>query len=142
MVTATVEPRLSPVQPALAFFLAASVPLFLGAVLSDWAYRSTFEVQWSNFANWLIAGGLVFGGFALACALFGLRNAGLRRGAGAVGLVLALGMWVLGLIDAFVHARDAWAIMPTGFVLSVVVFVLCAAATWLAFAGLPRKVLP
>jgi hypothetical protein len=41
-------------HPMHAFFVAATVPLFLGAALSDWAYTSTYHVQWSNFSSWLI----------------------------------------------------------------------------------------
>ncbi|MBW8467080.1 MAG: hypothetical protein K0M67_02355, partial [Thiobacillus sp.] len=43
----------------------SSVPLFLGALLSDWAYTSSHEIQWVNFAAWLIAGGLLMAGLAL-----------------------------------------------------------------------------
>ena len=37
----------------------SSVPLFTGALLSDWAYSISHEIQWVNFAAWLIAGGLL-----------------------------------------------------------------------------------
>lgn len=123
-------------HPAHAFFLAATVPPFLGVVLSDVAYRSSHEIQWSNFSSWLIAGGLVFGGVALACALAAwLRGDGrtLRTG---FEVLLLLAMWVLGLVNACVHARDAWAVMPTGFVLSVIVAILACAAAALGFIGL------
>ena len=42
-------------------FLAFPLPLFLGALLSDAAYASSYEVQCINFAEWLIAGGLLVG---------------------------------------------------------------------------------
>src|SRR4051812_21981676 len=61
--------RLRSLHPLHAFLLAASVPLFLGALLSDLTYFSSHEVQWKNFASWLIIGGLIFGGFALLWAL-------------------------------------------------------------------------
>ena len=50
------------VHPVHAVLLAGTVPLFLGAMLSDIAYSASYEIQWSNFASWLIVGGLVFGG--------------------------------------------------------------------------------
>ena len=136
------RPRPRATHPAHAFFLAATVPPFLGAVVSDVAYRTSHEIQWSNFSSWLIAGGLVFGGIALACALAGGLRAdrpGVRMG---LEILLLLAMWVLGLVNAFVHARDAWAVMPTGFVLSVVVAILACVATWLGFAGLRAGAAP
>ena len=48
-------------------------------------------------------------------------------------LALAL-VFVVGLINSFVHARDAWAVMPAGLILSVVVTFLAAGATWLGLA--------
>ena len=44
--------------------------------------------------------------------------------------------WAAGFFDALHHARDAWAIMPTAMVLSVIVAVLAFAATWIGFSGL------
>lgn len=125
-----------PIHPLHAFLVAAPVPLFLGGLLSDWAYGSTPEPQWSNFAAWLIAGGMVFVGFALLWALIALlRSRGGRgRAASLFGLLLAL--FVLGLVDSFVHARDAYAIMPAAPILSAIVTLLAGAAAWLGFAGL------
>jgi uncharacterized membrane protein len=117
-----------------AFLLAACVPLFLGAALADYAYASTYHVQWTNFASWLIVGGLVFGGAALVCALIDLLRAG-RRGARFVAhFVLLLAAFVLGVINAFVHAADAWASMPTGLVLSLAVTLLAGVATAIGFS--------
>ena len=83
-------------HPVHAFLLAATVPLFLGAVLSDYAYTSTYHVQWSNFSSWLIVGGLVFGFAALACSLIDLRRDDRRGGRFAVSLVLILAVCVSG----------------------------------------------
>ena len=124
-----------------AFLLAAAVPLFLGALLGDWAYWKSYEIQWSNFASWLVAGGMVFLGIALVCALIDVFRAG-RRGRALVHFALLLVAFVLGFINALVHARDAWAVMPGGIVLSVVVLLLVAVATSMAFAGLRTGELP
>jgi len=124
-----------------AFLLAAAVPLFLGTLLSDWAYWRSYEIQWSNFASWLVAGGMVFLGIALVCALIDVFRAG-RRGRALVHFALLLVAFVLGFINALVHARDAWAVMPSGIVLSVVVLLLVAVATAMAFAGLRAGELP
>lgn len=124
------------IHPVQAFLLAGTTTLFLAALLNDIAYWATYQIQWANFASWLIAGGLVFGGVALLSALVGLRRAALRRGRYLVYFLLLLMSWALGLINALVHARDAWAAMPDGLVLSVVVAVLAGAATWLGFSRL------
>jgi len=43
---------------------------------------------------------------------------------------LLLATFVLGLIDCFQHAKDAWAVMPAGLVLSAIVFLLSCLAAW------------
>ena len=110
-----------------AFLLAAAFPLFLGALLSDYAYSTSYELQWSNFASWLVAGGMVFLGLALLCAIVDL----IRGRRSLLYFVLLLASFVLGFINALVHARDAYAVMPTGLVLSLLVLVLVGAATWM-----------
>jgi uncharacterized membrane protein len=121
-------------HPLQAVLLAGTLPLFLGALLSDYAYSSTYEVQWTNFASWLIAGALVFAGLALLGAAVDWRRTD-RGGSYTLYCVLLLATWVLGFINALIHARDAWATMPTGLVLSVLVFLLACVATWLGFSG-------
>ncbi|WP_434651893.1 hypothetical protein J3P96_14720 [Pseudomonas sp. R3-56] len=122
--------------PLHAVLLAGSVPLFLGALLNDIAYYKTYQIQWSNFASWLIAGGLLFCGLALLFALVNLIRAERKGGRPVVYFLLLLVTWVLGLINAFEHAKDAWAIMPQGLVLSVAVTVLACAAAWVGLTNL------
>jgi uncharacterized membrane protein len=116
--------------------LAFPLPLFVGALLSDLAYWSSIHVQWANFSSWLIAGGLLGGAFALLWALVDLfrhrRSDGRRRGAYFVVLLV---MWVLGFINALVHAKDAWATMPEGLILSAVTTLLALVAAWMGFSG-------
>jgi uncharacterized membrane protein len=121
-------------HPLHAAMLAGTVPLFLGAVLSDLAYWSSYHVQWSNFSSWLIAGGLVFGGFALLAALIGRFRASDGR-LPVVYPFLLLASWILGLGNAFVHALDAWASMPAGLVLSIAVALLACTAAWIGLSG-------
>ncbi|GBH09036.1 Uncharacterized membrane protein [Pseudomonas syringae pv. actinidiae] len=116
--------------------LAGTVPLFLGELLSDIAYYQTFQIQWSNFAAWLIAGGLLFCGLALLFALVNLIRADHKAGRPVAYFLLLLVTWVLGLVNAFEHAKDAWAVMPSGLVLSVVVTVLACVATWTGLTSL------
>jgi|SRR5690554_2550873 uncharacterized membrane protein len=129
-----IEPRYSEaIHPLHALLLAGIIPLFLGAALSDAAYASTYEIQWNNFASWLIVGGLIFSGIALVFAIVDLCRAHRRaRGIGLYVVILLL-TWVLGFFNALMHARDAWASMPTGLVLSIIVAVLACVAAWFGF---------
>lgn len=136
--TVTTRPPLSyrrAPNPLHATLLAGTVPLFLGALLSDVAYFRSYQIQWSNFSSWLIAGGLVFCGLALLFALVGLVRATHKTGRPLLYVLLLLATWVLGFINALEHAKDAWATMPLGLVLSVIVTLLACAATWV---GLTR----
>lgn len=122
-------------HPLNAVLLAGALALFLGALLSDIVYFRSYQIQWNNFSSWLLAGALVVGAFAFVAAiveLFRLR----RRAWPAVYALLLLAVWILGFIDALVHARDAFATMPAGLVLSVIVVVLACVALWMAFAGM------
>lgn len=123
------------IHPVHAVLLASCLPLFLGALISDWAYSSTYLIQWLNFASWLIAGALVFVGAALLWATIDFfRVDVIRDRAGAVAILLLLSTFVLGFINALVHAKDGWATMPAGLILSVLVFVLAIVAVWMGFS--------
>lgn len=124
------------IHPFHAVLLAGTIPLFLGALLTDIAYAQTYQVQWTNFSSWLIAGGLVFAAVVLVLAVVDLVRADRRGGRQLVYFVLVLATWVLGFINALVHAKDAWAVMPGGPVLSVIVTLLACAATWIGFSSL------
>lgn len=123
-------------SPLHATLLAGTVPLFLGALLSDIAYFNSFQIQWSNFAAWLIAGGLFFCGLALLFALANLIKAHPKSGRPLIYFLFLLCTWVLGLINAFEHAKDAMATMPYGLLLSVIVAVLACVSTWVGLTGL------
>ncbi|UUR06831.1 DUF2231 domain-containing protein [Sphingomonas glaciei] len=125
------------IHPVHALFLACSLPLFLGAMLADWAYSSTQSVQWINFAAWLNAGALVFAGAALLWAAIDFLRADVRRDArSALYLLVLITTLVVGFITALVHGKDAWAAMPAGLTLSVITFLLALAAVWLGFSTL------
>jgi uncharacterized membrane protein len=126
---------LRPLHPFHAALLAGTVPLFVGVLLSDFAYYSSAEVQWKNFASWLIVGGLVFGVLTLLFALIEFLRAKPRDRRQTLYLALLLAICVLGFINALVHAGDAWASMPAGIVFSAIVALLVLTATWLGFAS-------
>lgn len=130
-------------HPVHIVLLVSTLPLFLGALLSDWAYAVTYQVQWINFASWLIAGALVLLGAALLWTVIDAFRADVPRGGGKwvfVGLVLAT--FVVGFVNALVHAKDAAATMPAGLILSIIVFLLSLISIVLGFvriqAGEPK----
>ena len=134
-VSAPLSFRCTP-SPLHATLLAGTVPLFMGAMFSDIAYFNSFQIQWSNFAAWLIAGGLLFAGLALLFALVNLLRAQPKSGRPVIYFLLLLCTWVLGLVNAFEHAKDAMATMPYGLLLSVIVTVLACVTTWVGLTGL------
>jgi uncharacterized membrane protein len=137
VVTAYVSEYRRPLHPLHAIFLSFPFPLFLGALIADWAYFSTFEIQWINFAAWLNAGGLLVGAFALLWALIDMFRSTVRwSGRPFIYAVLMLLMWVLGFINALVHGKDAYATMPAGLYLSVIATVLAFFAAWIGFSGI------
>lgn len=123
-----------PLHSLHAILLAGTVPLFLGVLFSDFAYSRSHEIQWKNFASWLLVGGLVFGGFTLLWAVIDISRAAVRPTRQFVYVSLLLVLWVLGFIDALVHAADAWASMPAALYLSAIVAFLAMSATWLGFS--------
>jgi uncharacterized membrane protein len=135
MVTATNANRHERLHPAIAIPLAGMLPLFLGALLSDWAYLRSEQVQWINFAAWLNAGAMVLVGIALLTTLVvGVFGGGTWR-AWRISLGLLAATFVMGFVTALLHARDAFATMPGGLVMSLITFVLALAATWAGFRG-------
>ena len=121
--------------------LSFPVALFSAAVASDIAYLKTSETQWTNFSSWMIAGALVFGGLLLAWALIDwivkLRRPDSRHR--LLYLATVAVMWVVGLVNAFHHARDGWSsVGTTGVILSVVTMVLALVAAWMSFSRTAR----
>lgn len=126
---------LYPLHPLHAFVLSGMVPLFIGVLLSDYAYWSSYVLQWKNFASWLLIGALVFNGLALLGSIVSLIHGHKRMGKPLIYFLLLLATFVLGVINSFIHAKDAWASMPTGLVLSVITVILACAATWIGLAS-------
>lgn len=120
-------------HPLHAVLLAGTVPLFLAVLIGDLAYAASYEIQWKNFASWLLVGGLVFGGFALLWAAIDTVRAGSRTTRQLIYVSLLAVLWVLGFIDALVHAGDAWTSMSAALILSTIVAVLAIAATGFGF---------
>lgn len=116
------------------FLLGGATSFLVTGLLSDWAYFSSYEIQWKNSASWLIIGGLVFGGFALLWALIDLIPTDHGRGRRIIYSLLLLTVWILGFIDELIHAKDAWGSMPDAIIVSGIVAALAIAAAGLGFS--------
>ena len=120
------------IHPFHAAVLGGVLPLFLGALLADYAYWRSYEIQCANFASWLLIGAMVMTTLALLCGIVGLV-----RGSRKLAYVVILAVtWGVGFINCLHHARDAWAVMPAGLVLSVILTVLALIATWVGLSSL------
>jgi len=122
--------------PVNAVLVAGATSLFAGALLSDIAYFRSYEIQWNNFSSWLLAGGLLVAAFAFLWSIVELFRTRWRVWPAVAYSVLLLATWILGFVDALVHAKDAWATMPDGLVLSAIVLVLACVSLAVAWAGL------
>ncbi|PPU74317.1 MULTISPECIES: hypothetical protein [Xanthomonas] len=120
------------IHPLHAAVLCGMWPLFLGALASDYAYWSSYQIQWSNFASWLLVGAMLLTTLALVFALVGL----LRGSRHVIYPVALVATWVAGFLDALHHARDAWAIMPAALTLSAIATLFALVATWAGLSGL------
>ena len=116
--------------------LAFPIALFSAGLVADIAYLRTAEIQWTNFAAWLIVGALVFGGVAAAWALaslvIALRSPQRTRRLIYFGVLAA--MWLLGLVNAFKHSQDGWSsVGALGIILSILCTVLALVAGVMAY---------
>ena len=126
------------VNPVHAILLAFPVALYPAGLLADIAYLNTAQIQWTNFASWLIAGADFAAGLLLAWAALSLFFGRARhaRGRALLYLVVVVSMFVAGVVNAFQHARDAWHSVGTlGFALSIICTVLAFVAAWIAYGG-------
>ncbi len=121
-------------SPLHAILLAFPVALYPSALISDITYMRTAVIQWTNFSQWLIAGADLFAALLLAWALgsFFFGRARHSRGRGTIYLVVVALMFVLGVVNAFHHAKDGWAsVGATGVMLSIACTVLALVAAFL-----------
>jgi hypothetical protein len=135
MVAIADRSRHDAIHPFHAVMLAGTVPLFLGALIGDYASWSMQQAAGSAFAARLVAGGLVFASVALLCAFVELFRAERLHGRFAAYTFVLLANWGAGILDALHHARDAVAGAPAAPLLSLATLVLAVAATWIGFSG-------
>lgn len=127
-----------PIHPLHAILLGFPIALFSGGLASDITFLNTAEIQWTNFAQWLIAGALLFGAPVVLFAIirwWRARGTGRSGRAGLYLIVLAL-MWIIGLVSAFRHSGDGWNSVGTaGLSMSIASTVLALVAGWLGYSA-------
>lgn len=106
------------------YTLFEPVPLgfFVAAWIFDIIYLNSFVVEWTHAASWLIAIGLVLAILPRLIALITLFRGSSR--AEKVHFWLTLVAIALAIVNAFVHSRDAYAVVPSGVILSTLVVAL------------------
>jgi uncharacterized membrane protein len=121
------EPRRSIVAESI-YGLLNPIPFgcFVAALIFDIIYSETAVMLWDKGAAWLIVFGLLF---AVVPRLVNLTQVWItsRRTATRMDKLdfwLNLFAIVLAIVNAFVHSRDAYAVVPTGLWLSVCTVIL------------------
>ncbi len=115
--------------PVVALYeLLNPIPLgfFVAAWIFDILYMKTFAQMWNDAANWLIVIGL------LIAIIPRIINAvlvwtGPKHSQGSpvkIHFWLSLLAIVLAIFNAFIHSRDAYAVVPMGVILSTLVVIL------------------
>lgn len=113
------------------------IPLgfFVAAWIFDLIYLQSYNPMWTKSASWLIAFGLII---AIIPRLINLVQVWVGASWPQTSPV-KIHFWanllavVLAILNAFVHSRDAWAVVPAGAILStLVVALLCLANMQLA----------
>lgn len=101
---------------------------FVGVLIFDIVYANTGYMMWVKCAAWLVSMGLVF---AIIPQLINLGDVWFsKRRVRSRGQLLNFWLNVVGivaaLVNAFVHSRDAYAVIPEGVWLSIVTVVAMA----------------
>jgi uncharacterized membrane protein len=121
------EPRRSIIAESI-YGLLNPIPFgcFVAALIFDIIYSKTAVMLWDKGAAWLIVFGLLF---AVVPRLVNLTQVWVtsRRTATRTDKLdfwLNLFAIVVAIVNAFVHSRDAYAVVPTGLWLSVCTVIL------------------
>lgn len=98
---------------------------FVGVLIFDVIYANTANVFWMKNAAWLVTFGLLFAIIPqlinLAVVWFSKRR--IRSRGQVINFWLNVVAIVAALVNAFVHSRDAYAVIPDGLWLSILTVV-------------------
>ncbi|HEY4583972.1 MAG TPA: DUF2231 domain-containing protein [Lysobacter sp.] len=129
------DPSAPPHRPAIAdavFELLDPVPYgcFVAALVFDVAYACTAEILWTKAAAWLIVLGLVVAIVPRLIDLWWTWGPSRRRVAAGMRVAFRLNLLAVlaAIANAFVHSRDAYAVVPAGQWLSALTVLLIALA--------------
>lgn len=127
-------PTASNAYPFSALFVPFPFVCFTLTLLTDILYWRTSHLMWSNFSDWLLFFGLVFGALALIAGLIDfVRPATRALRPSLLSAVVFLAVLVLALLNSFIHAGDGWtAIVPYGLITSAVTLLAMIASVYLA----------
>ncbi|MDR5755176.1 MULTISPECIES: DUF2231 domain-containing protein [unclassified Caballeronia] len=100
--------------------------LFVGALIFDITYATARNVFWGKSAAWLLTAGLMI---AIIPRLLNLGHVWFQRRrpisrAERIEFWLTLFGIIAAIVNAFVHSRDAYAMVPENVILSVVTVLL------------------
>ena len=120
---------------AVVFDMLNPIPfgLFVGALIFDSVYAKSADVMWLKSAAWLISIGLVFAVVPRLINLFRVWFPGARPSTARAKVAFFLHLLgvVAAIFNAFVHSRDAYAVVPEGVWLSVLTVALLVAGNFL-----------
>ncbi|MEN5116775.1 DUF2231 domain-containing protein [Luteimonas sp. TWI662] len=134
-----VAPLHRPLHPLHMLLVTSAFPLFLGALMADIGYARSYEIQWTNFASWLLVGAMVFAVIGLVWALVSLATPTARTRTRFLYVGLLALTCVLGFLNSLIHAMDAWQKMPQALVWSTLCVLSIAATLWFALGGTLRR---
>lgn len=124
-------PRRSVVANAI-YGLLNPIPFgfFVAALIFDIIYARSAEVMWGKGAAWLIVFGLLFAVIPRLINLVQVWITGRRYSTSTDKLDFWLNLVaiVAAIFNAFVHSRDAYAVVPAGLWLSVCTVILLSIA--------------
>jgi uncharacterized membrane protein len=132
------EPRHSIVAESI-YGLLNPIPFgcFVAALIFDIIYSETAVMLWDKGAAWLIVFGLLFAVVPRLVNLTQVWVTSRQTASGTDKLDFWLNLFaiVVAIINAFVHSRDAYAVVPTGLMLSVCTVILLSIGNIVVAAG-------
>jgi uncharacterized membrane protein len=119
-----------PIHPMLVPF---PIAFWVGALITDIIYTQSTNPMWTNFSQWLLVGGLLFGGLAAVAGIVDyLGDRKVRSHAAKAHGGINIVVFVIQIFNLLVHSRDGWtSVVPTGLILSIIAVLLLAVSGWL-----------
>lgn len=117
--------------------LAFPIACFSLTLVTDIAYWQTENLLWLHFSEWLLLGGLVFGGIEVLARIFDLAVRKLRPSWPWV--IGGIGVLLLATLNSFIHTADGWtAVVPYGLTFSIVTVLVMILTGWFGRMGVRR----